>query len=191
MPTAVGRTTPTTALQSIGMGLVLTLVDATFNGYDAVPDVLGWVLVVIGLWALRKQLESAMLLPLAAIAGLVSLVGFAPGLLEDLPESRGWLISLPQIVFSLVLCAEVAKLVGPTLARRFRGLRWVFLAVALGPVLLYGGGVDALLIPLALLAVGAGIYLVYLLFRASAEFHGPRVRLARDVRPDDPQPPAS
>ncbi len=167
------RTTPVTALQMIAMGLVLTLVDAMFNGYDAVPDVLGWALAVMGLRALRGRLETATLLPLAVIAGLVSLVGFAPGLVEDLPESSGWLLSLPQIAFSFVLCAEVAKIVEQTLARRFRVLRWVFLGVALGPVVVYGGGVDALLVPLALFAVAAGIYLVYLLFRASAQLRAP------------------
>ena len=169
-----------TALQKIAMGLVLTLVDARVDGYDLVPDVLGWVLVALGLWAVRDRLSLSILMPLAGLAALVSLTDFTPGLLEGLPASSGWLLSLPQILFSLILCGEVAGLVSEALARRFRGLRWVFGVVAVGPVLLYGGGVAALLVPLALVAVAAGVYLVYLLFRASTEVHGPQIRLRRD-----------
>lgn len=171
------------------MGLVITLVDAIIAGYDAVPDVLGWVLVVMGLHELRDRMDVSTLIPLSVIAGLVSLVGFLPELLEELPESSGWLMSLPQIVVSFLLCIEVASLVGESLARKLRGLRWFFVIAAFGPVLLFGGGLQVLLIPLALLSVAANVYLVYLLFRASTEFHGPRVRLAREGRPDDPKPP--
>jgi hypothetical protein len=180
-----------TPLQKIAMGMVITLVDAIIAGYDAVPDVLGWVLVVMGLIELRDRMTVSTLLPLAVIAGIVSLASIRPSLLEDLPESTGWLLSLAQIAFSFVLCAEVAPLVSDPLARRFLVLRWVFLVVGAGPVLLYGGGVDILLVPLAVLSVATGVYLVYLLFRASTEVHGPRVRLQRPSGhegPDGPTP---
>jgi len=175
-----------TSLQKIAMGLVLTLVDAVIGGYDAVPDVLGWALVVAGLVELRDRINVSTLIPLALVAGLVSLVGLRPSLTEDLPESAGWLLSLPQVLFSYLLCTEVAVLVQDPLARRFRGLRWAFVVVGVGPVLLYGGGVDVLLVPLALLAVAAGIYLVWLLFRASTEVHGPRVHLRKPEPGDEP-----
>ncbi len=186
-----------TSLQKIAMGLVLTLVDAIVAGYDAVPDVIGWVMVVLGLLELRARMTVSTLVPLAVVAGVVSLGTVRPSLLDGLPPSTGWLLSLPQIVFSLLLCGEVASLVGSTVARRFRWLRWAFGVAAVGPVLLYGGGVDALLGPLALLTVAANLYLVYLLFRASLEVHGPRTRRTRDVSdvsdgpngddgPDDP-----
>jgi len=178
-----------TSLQKIAMGLVLALVDAIIGGYDAVPDVLGWALVVAGLVELRDRIDTSTLIPVAVVAGLVSLVGLRPSLTEDLPESAGWLLSLPQVVFSFLLCTAVATLVQQPLARRFRGLRWAFVVVGAGPVLLYGGGVDVLLVPLALTAVAAGVYLVWLLFRASTEVHGPRVHLRRQG-PDD-EPPGS
>ena len=130
--------------------------------------------------------NASTLIPLAVVAGLVSLVGLRPGLVEDLPESAGWLLSLPQVAFSYLLCTEVAALVQDPLARRFRGLRWAFVVVGVGPVLLYGGGVDVLLVPLALTAVAAGIYLVWLLFRASTEVHGPRVHLRKPEPGDGP-----
>ncbi|HSJ19347.1 MAG TPA: hypothetical protein VK964_02125 [Nocardioidaceae bacterium] len=179
-----------TPLQKIAMGLVITLVDAIIAGYDAVPDVLGWVLVVMGLIELRDRMTVSTLLPLAVIAGIVSLASIRPSLLEDLPESTGWLLSLAQIAFSFVLCAEVAPLVSEPLARRFRVLRWVFLVVGAGPVLLYGGGVDILLVPLAVLSVATGVYLVYLLFRASTGVHGPRVRPQRPSGHEGPDGPA-
>jgi hypothetical protein len=173
-----------TPLPTIAMGLVITLVDAIIAGYDAVPDVLGWVLVVVGLLGLRGRMTVSTLIPLAVLAGLVSLATIRPGLLADLPESTGWLLSLPQLAFSFVLCGEVAGLLEPPLATRFRGLRWVLVVVAAGPVLLYGGGLDALEVPLAVLAVAAGVYLVYLLFRASPEVHGPRGRPRADGEQD-------
>lgn len=161
------------------MGLVLTLADPEIAGYDAVPDVLGWVLVVLGLRPLRDRVALSTLIPLAALAGLVSLGLIRFAWLESLPESTGWLLSLPQFAFSWVLSGEVGSVVGPALGKRFRVLRWTFLVAAVGPVLLYGGGVDVLLVPLAVIAVAANVYLVYLLFRASTEVHGRAVRRPR------------
>ena len=81
---------------------------------------------------------------LAALAGVVSLALLSPSLLADTPESTLWLVSLPQTLFCLVLAGAMAALLGPPrpdLARRFGVLRWVFVLVAVLPVLLYGGGV--------------------------------------------------
>jgi len=68
-------------------------------------------------------------------------------------------------------------------------LRWFFAVAAFGPVLLYGGGLDVTLVPLALLSVAANVYLVYLLFRGSTEVHGPRIRLAREGQDEGPEEP--
>lgn len=176
---------PVTALQKIGMGLVITLVDTDIRGFDGVPDLLGWVLVVLGVRELRDRVPTSTLLPLALVAGVVSLALVHGTLTEDLPESTGWLLSLPQLAFSFVLCREVAVLVTPApaagteqvrrvgdqLAGRYRILSWLFGVAAAGPVLLYGGGVDLLLTPLAVLTVAANVYLVYLLFRTSSLIH--------------------
>jgi len=161
-----------TALQQVAMGLVIALVDAIIGGYDAVPDVLGWLLVCLGLHGLRGRVSVSTLLPLAVLAGLVSLATLRPSLLEGLPESTGWLLSLPQIAFSFLLCTELAPVVGAPLTVRLRGLRWAFVVLAVGPVLLYGGGVDVALVPLAVLSVAANVYLVYLLFRSPGELPG-------------------
>lgn len=160
-----------TPLQKIAMGLVITLVDVLAAGYDVIPDVLGWALVVLGLHELRDRISVSTLIPMSVLAGLVSLVGFLPDLLADMPESTGWLISLPQIAVSYLLCVEVAGLVSRPLSSRLRFLRWIFVVAAVGPVLLYGGGLDVTIVPLALLSVAANVYLAYALFRAAGEVH--------------------
>lgn len=154
------------------MGLVLTLADPQIGGYDAVPDVLGWLLVVLGLRGLGDRIALSATMPLALLSGIVSLSLIRVDWLGGLPASTGWLLSLPQFAFSWMLCGEVRHLAGPDLAKRFRLLRWAFLVAAVGPVLLYGGGIDVLLIPLAVIAVTANVYLVYLLFRASSRVEG-------------------
>lgn len=159
-----------TPLQKIAMGLVIVVVDASLRGFDAVPDVLGWVLVVVGLVDLRAVLPgSGLLVALAAVSAGVSAALLWPGLAGAFPESTGWLLSLPQLAFSIMLCASVASLAADEadIVRRFSWLRWVFVALVFAPILLYGGGVDALLIPIAVVTVAANVYLIYLLFRVS------------------------
>jgi hypothetical protein len=165
-------------LQRIAMGLVLVVLDvAAFADLgldlDAIPDVAGWVLVLMGVRNLRDRLHDAgTLLGLGTVAAAVSVVLLWPGVASDLDESVAWLLSLPQLVFTLLLCGALARLLeddAPEVARRLSLLRWVFGLVAVGPVLLYGGGVDALLVPLSVLAVAANVFLVYLLFRHHAQ----------------------
>jgi hypothetical protein len=161
-----------TALQKVAMGLVIALVDAIIGGYDAVPDVLGWALVCLGLYDLRGRLPLTTLMPVAVLAGLVSLATLRPALLEGLPESTGWLLSLPQLAFSFLLCTELVPFIRPPFTARLRALRWGFVVLAAGPVLLYGGGLGVVLVPLAVLSVAANVYLVYVLFRAPATSPG-------------------
>ena len=40
------------------MGLVIVFLAARFGGYDALPDPVGWGLVVAGLLPLRRRLPS-------------------------------------------------------------------------------------------------------------------------------------
>lgn len=160
-----------TGLRYVGMGLVLVVVDVALAGYDAVPDVLGWALIGLGLHGLRGRLLLSALLPLALLAGVVSLGTLRPELVADLPESTGWLLSLPQTVFCLVLCAALAPLVARPIEGRWRFLCGVFGVLAGAPVLVYGGGLDVLVVPLSLVAVAANVYLIYLLFRSAGELH--------------------
>lgn len=52
-------------LSSVAMGLVIVVLVARFGGYDALPDPLGWLLV---LWGVRRLPDPALLLRLAALA---------------------------------------------------------------------------------------------------------------------------
>jgi hypothetical protein len=157
-----------TPLQKVAMGLVIVLVDALFSGYDGVPDPLGWVLVLAGLLPLRGLLGTPGLVASAVVCLAVSLATYPPQVADRLSDPGGWALSLPQLVFAFLLCTALIPRTGG-LAGRFRLLRWVFVGLALAPVLVLGGGVEVLREPLAFLVVAAQVYLVYLLFRCSGE----------------------
>ena len=155
-----------TPLQKVAMGLVIVVVDPFFfGGWDGLPDPLGWALAIAGVLALPGTVRgTGTLLWTAALATAVAVVTFPPAVTRDMDPSVGWMISLPQVGFCLLLCAVLAPYAGD-LERRLSLLRWVFLAVALFPVIVLGGGVERLLTPTAVLAVLSTLYLVYLLFR--------------------------
>jgi hypothetical protein len=158
-----------TPLQGIAMGLVIVLVDASFGGYDGVPDPLGWLLVIWGVRRLRPVVaEARVLLVLAAVSLVVSVVTYPPQVVERLDESGGWALSLPQLAFSFALAGAVGPVSG-WLEKRFRIMRPVFVALAVAPAVVIGGDLDALRSPLALVVAAANVYFVYLLFQASSQ----------------------
>jgi hypothetical protein len=160
-----------TPLQKVAMGLVIVFVSARFGGYDVLADPVGWALVVAGLLAFGVRLPLAgTALTAAVVAGLVALPLAVPQLDDELTASGQWAVSLPQAVFCIVLCTSLTALAersGAAESLRWGVLRWLFVAVAAGPVLVYGGGLDALATPLAVLAVLANVALVYYLFKVS------------------------
>ena len=172
-----------TPLQKVAIGLVIVFLSARFAGYDALADPVGWGFVVAGLLPLRQRIPlGGSALTLAVVAGLVSLPLVLPAVADRLRPSGQWGASLPQTVFCIVLCTSLAALAdraGDREARRFGLLRWVFVVVAVGPVLVYGGGVDALTAPVAVLAVLANVVLVYLLFAVSRRGYGSDAGRAR------------
>jgi hypothetical protein len=165
-----------TPLQKVAMGLVIVVVSARFAGYDALPDPVGWGLVVAGRLPLRTGLPlGSWTLALAVVAGLVSVPLWLPAVGDRLGPSGQWAAGLAQTLCCLVLCvglAQVADRAGDREAVRFRLLRWAFVVVAAGPVLVYGGGVDAIAAPLAVLAVVTNVALVYYLFKVSRRGYG-------------------
>lgn len=42
-------------LRLVAWGLLVVLLDLPLNGFDVLPDVAGWVLVVLGLWDLAQR----------------------------------------------------------------------------------------------------------------------------------------
>ena len=162
-------------LQSVAMGLVVIVLSAPFQGYDALPDPLGWVLVLMGVSALPVDLtHRGNLLGLAVLAGLVSTVLWIPSVhsgLEEADPSLAWSASLPQIAFSVLLCHALAALAteaGDTRARRWLAFtRTAEIAVGLVPVLVFGAGVDSLELTSYLAAGAVAVLLIWLLFTYS------------------------
>lgn len=171
-----------TALQAVAMGLIVVVLDIHADDrWDLVPDPLGWALVLYGVLRLRGVVPVAGLLGAAVVATAISLALVDRAVVDRLEPSTGWLLSLPEVVFDLLLAGVLATVLEasrPDLARRFRTLRWIFVVLALAPVLLLGGGVAVLLVPLALLAVVTYVYFVYLLFRSATPLEQVRAELA-------------
>jgi hypothetical protein len=174
-------------LQRIAMGLVIVFLPANFPHdphpawafYDALPDPVGWLLVIGGLRALRGHLDVDLLTWLAWVSFAVSVPLWFPQLNHLLvPEynhridvSFQWFLSLPQSVFSLALARTIgraAELQEPRdrfVAGRYGVLTWAFAAVVVLPAIAYGGGVDALVDP-TLLGIGlVNVVFIYYLFR--------------------------
>ena len=169
------------------MGLVIVLVPAyfprdphpTWAFYDALPDPVGWLLVLVGVRALRGHLDVDLLTWLAWVALAISVPLWFPQVNHLLvPEynsgidvSFQWFLSLPQTVFSLVLARTIgrtAELQAPRdrfVAGRYGVLTWAFAALLVLPAIAYGGGIDALVGP-TLIGIGlVNVVFVYYLFR--------------------------
>jgi hypothetical protein len=172
-----------TPLQKVAMGLVIVFLTARFAGYDALPDPVGWGLAIAGLVPLRSRIpQGGSLLTLAAIAGVASVPLVVPDVNEALTPAGAWGAGIPQTAFCLLLCVSLATLAeraGEPEATRFALLRTAYVAVLALPVLVYGGGVDALATPTAVLAVLCNVALVYYTFKVSR----------RPYVTDDPETP--
>jgi hypothetical protein len=153
------------------MGLIIVALRVSAGGYDLIADPLGWLLVISGMLELRERLPGGgTIVGLAALSGVLSLILYPPQVSSVLDSSVSWLASLPEIAFAVALSgslAKVAEQAGDRNAGRFGTLRWVFVALLFAPVVVYGGQVPALVVPVAVIAVAAIVYLVYLLFKVS------------------------
>ena len=161
-----------TPLQRIAMGLVIVVVD-TLGGYDLLPDVLGWGMVLWGLAGLpgpdRGGLRAA-----ALLAALTSLALYPPAVHEPLADadpSLQWAASLPDLVFALLLARALMRLAGshePRLAARMRLLVTVTGVLAVAPVLVFAGGAEHLLPAATLLVQVMWLWLIWNLFAVHA-----------------------
>ena len=174
-------------LQKIAMGLVIVLLPANFphdphpvwQVYDALPDPVGWLLVLSGVRALSRHLDVDVATWLAWVALVVSVPLWfpqlnhllAPEYNDSIDVSFQWFLSLPQTAFSLALARAIgreAELQRPRdrfVAGRYGVLTWAFAALIVLPVIAYGGAVDSLVSP-TLIGIGlVNVVFVYYLFR--------------------------
>lgn len=167
-------------LQRIAMGMVIVVGTATFPPhpspswahYDALPDPVGWALVLWGVVSLARANDAFDSTRwLAGLAGVVSIPMWFPQVHHRLDASGQWFTSLPQLAFCLVL----ARIIGATatarrpadmfVAQRFGVLVWGFAVAAVLPVVAIGGEVQALENPTLAVSTLVNVAFVYYLFR--------------------------
>ncbi len=164
-------------LQSIAMGLLVIGLHAELGGVDALPDPLGWLLVLLGVASLPDDLERrSTLLGLAVLAGAVSVPLWWPDVADTLHAthpSLGWAANLPQLGFTALTCLVLARRAAAAGdVRSAAWLRTTFLGVvvaALLPVLAFGGGATGLEVWAYLTASMVLLVLVCLLFSCSGK----------------------
>jgi hypothetical protein len=197
-------------LQKIAMGMVIVIGSALFpphpspswERYDALPDPIGWVLVLFGVFALTRADDVfASSRWLAGVAAAVSVPMWFPQIQHQLDPSGEWFASLPQIAFCLFLAREIgmsAPLQKPPdtyLAKRFGLLVWGFAVVAVLPVIAFGGDVPQLTNTTLLFSTLVNLAFVYFLFRVHRRewLGGPGPLLIEPRQPEkrEGRPPSS
>ena len=169
-------------LQKIAMGLVFLAAPSGFQigdyVWDALPDPIGWLLVLAGVAGLRGHLDVSTLVPLTWTAFAVSIVQWIPPVFEQLlpadqvaEASIKWAFFLPQALFFLVL----VRLIGTAgleqeprdryVAGRFGVLLWAAGALILLPAIAFGTQNSDLVDP-TLITIGLVPWVfIYYLFR--------------------------
>jgi hypothetical protein len=163
-------------LQSIAMGLLVISLTASFSGYDALANPVGWVLVLVGLRALPADLERRDgLLWCAGLAGIASVPLWFPEVVEALDDrdtSLVWAANLPQLAFVILLAhvlARRAATAGDPGAASW--LRTVLTGLVLGavlPVLAFAAESDGIAVAAVVVVTLTMLTMIVLLFRYAA-----------------------
>lgn len=184
-------------LQKIAMGLLVIFIPADFrvggHVYDALPDPLGWLLVLSGVQALRSKIDLDVAYYLAWVAFAISVPLWFPQLVEHLPTvdpskagvvlehatshdqvtdpSVLWAFSLPQAAFSLLLAKTISQEAATRrprdvpVAGRFGVLQWALGATILLPPIAFAEDIAGL-VRGTLIGIGAiSVVFIYQLFR--------------------------
>lgn len=159
-------------LSLLGVGLLVVVVDLSVDAVDLTADWVGWLMVLLACSRLPSHLAPGRLAVTAGLALLVSVVTWVPGALvdvEDLDTPLAWAISLPQVVFVLLLALSMARAAESGTDVGARGW-WRLVAggavvLLLLPPVVYGAGVAAVLLVGALLGLAAVVTAVVLCFR--------------------------
>src|SRR5690349_5144690 len=147
------------------MGLLIVILDVPLSGWDWVADPLGWVLVLLGLSAVRDEVPNHRGLSITAwVCLVVSVIIYPPGSVATLDDSLAWVFSVPTVVWCFLVCDALHDVADGGRRTTLLWLRNLFAVVAVLPLLVYLAGVDWLTVPTAVLAVGANVALLYLLW---------------------------
>lgn len=189
------------------MGLVFVIGTAPFPAdphpswkqYDALPDPVGWVLVLLGVHALVRGRPHFDVLRLPAlVAAVVSVAVWFPQLSHRLSDSGAWALSLPQLAFSFLLARAIAEQgleqepVDTYVSKRFGLLMWGFAVLAALPPIAIGGNVTALDDVTVTAALVVNVAFVYYLFRVHRRewLGGPGPLVVEMPGNDEGRPPA-
>jgi hypothetical protein len=164
-------------LQSIAMGLVIVALSAPLvGGYDALPDPLGWLLVIFGVRSLPPDLPRRdTVVTLAWLAAVVAVPLWFPGVSDAAyatHPSLGWALGLPQLGFAGLLCHSLAG--NAVAAEDLKAGSWLrlvmagFVVAAVLPIIVFGAGVASLELTANVGAAILLLTLIGLLFAYSA-----------------------
>lgn len=162
-------------LQAVALGLAIVGLRAAPGGYDLIADPLGWLLVLVGLSQLPEDLpRRGLALGTSTLATLIAAALWFPRVREALADADpalGWAASLPQLAALAVIALALSRAADRTGDSGPGG--WLLTAAVLVgvtavlPVLVFGGGVDALEAPAYAAAALALLLLVGLLLAYS------------------------
>lgn len=141
-------------LTLVAIGLLVVVLDFSLSvdGFDLFPDPLGWLLVLLGCAALPTHLDRRLLAGTAVIAAAVAVALLFPSVADEVEGDPplGWALSLPQVIFVLLLARTMARAAGEAGDESARGWWQLVLAggvvVLLLPPVVYGAGVDSVLL---------------------------------------------
>lgn len=155
-------------LQTVALGLVVVFLDV--GSPDWVADPIGWVLVLVGIAAVKERLSDyGYLLVTAWVCLTLSVVTWPPDSVPTLDETLGWVFSLPTLAFCYMLADSLTDVTRPDLATRFRVICWIYVLVTLLPLLPLLLDWEWVATPAQVLAILVNVVLVISLFSASDE----------------------
>ncbi len=153
-------------LQTVALGLAIVFIDV--GNPDWVADPVGWLLVLVGIAAVKERLSDyGYLLTTAWVCLALSVVTWPPDSVPTLDETLGWMFSLPTLAFCFMLADSLTDATVPDLATRFRVISWLYALVTVLPLFPLLLDWDWLETPAQVLVILAHVVLVLSLFSAS------------------------
>jgi hypothetical protein len=154
-------------LQSVALGLAVVFLD--YGDPDWVADPIGWLLVLVGIAAVKERLTDYGYLQVTAWVCLVlSVVTWPPDSVPTLDETLGWVFSLPTLAFCFLLADSLTDVTQESLSQRFRTIAWVYALVTVLPLLALLGW-EWLETPARVLTIVIHVVMVLSLFSAADE----------------------